>query len=157
MKKSLTLLFYSNGNEFEQAMGKTSEFLTAHGVADEAIKKQILIIKELITICMQYSSLKAPQQQMTVHIDISKDRITAEVSNPIHGLQSKKLEKLDKTIQFIRGHQDPFEAYLKLKAISGNRSDELALAKLASESKTMIDFFVSDENILNMSAVVPIN
>jgi hypothetical protein len=157
MKKSITFLLDSNGNEVKKVREKTSEFLKLHGVADEAIKKQMMIVKELVKTCVQYSGFKSPQQKMTVQLHIHKDKITAEVSNSINGIQKKKLEKLDKTIQFIRGYQDPFEAYLKLKAISGNGSNELALAKLACEGKTIIDFFVSEDNIMNMSAVGTIN
>lgn len=157
MNKSTTFLLDSNGKEFEKVIRKTSNFLKLHGVADDAIKKQIMIVKELFIICLDYSGFESPQQKMTVQIDISKDKITAEVSNQINGVQSKKLEKLDKAIQFIRGYQDPFEAYLKLKAITCNGSSELALAKLAYEGQTTIDFFVDEDNILNMSAVVTMN
>ena len=157
MKKSIAFTLDSNGNEIEKYRGKISEFLKLHGVSDEVIEKQIMIVKELLKSCVRYSGFKVKQQKMTVQIHIRKNKITVEVSNPINGIQNKKLERLDKTIQFIRGYQDPFEAYLKLKAISGNRSNELALAKLAYEGKTVLDFFVGEDNIMNMSAIGTIN
>lgn len=137
--------------------GKTSCFLKSHGFPDKAIHEQIMIVEGLLKICMQYSGFKSSQEKMRVQIHISRDKITFEVSSPINGIQKKQLEELDKTIQFIHGYQDPLEAVLKFKEASGNGSNGLALAKLAYEGKATLDFFVSEENIINMSAIRTIN
>lgn len=137
--------------------GKTSSFLKSHGFSDKAIHEQIMIVEGLLKICMQYSGFKSSQEKMRVQIHISRDKITFEVSSPINGIQKKQLEELDKIIQFIHGYQDPFEAVLKFKEASGIGSKGLALAKLAYEGKATLDFFVSEENIINMSAIRTIN
>jgi hypothetical protein len=136
MNKSITFFLISNGNEIEKVRVKTSKFLKSYGLSDNIVREQIMIVKEF---------------------HISRDKITVEVSHPINGTQNEQLEELDKTIQFIRGYQDPFEALLKLKVASGNGSNRLALANLAYEGKTTLDFFVSEDNLMNMSAVRTIN
>ena len=157
MKKSIIFSMNSNRNEIEIASEKTSHFLKSHGFSHKAVREQIMIVEELIKTCMQYSGIRSLQNKVRVQIEVSKDKIIFEVSSPINGIPKKQLEELDKTIQFIHGYQDPFEAYLKLKAKSGNGSNGLALAKLSHEGKTTIDFFVSEDNIINMSAVRRIN
>ena len=155
MKKSI--IFFLNSNETEIISEKTSYFLKSHGFTEKAVHEQIMIVKELLKICMQYSGFKSSQEKMRVQIHISSDKITFEVSSPINGIEKKQLEELDKTIQFIHGYQDPFEAFLKFKEASGNGSKGLALAKLAHEGKATLDFYVSEDNIINMSAIRMIN
>jgi hypothetical protein len=157
MKKSITFFLNSNGNDAEEVRKKSANFLRSHGVTEESVQKKIMLIKELLKIFVQYNSFKPPQKKMTVQFHICRNKITFEVSNPIKGIQTEKLERLDKTIQFLRGYQDPLEAYLKLKDRSDFGPDELALAKLNYEGKMMLDFFVSEDNIMTMSAVTAIN
>jgi hypothetical protein len=157
MKKSITFFLNSNGKEVTKVREKASNFLKLHGLSDKTLQEQIIIIKELLKTCRKYSGFNSPQGKMTVQIHINRNKIIVEVSNPINDVKNKQLQELDKIIQFIRGYQDPFEAFLKLKAASSNGSDGLVLAKLAYEGKTTIDFFVSEDNIMNMSAVRMIN
>ena len=74
----------------------------------------------------------------------------------------RQLNDLDKTIQLIRGYQDPFEPYMKkLRENPGNsiNSDTygIGLAKIAYEAGAVLDFFVDEDNILNLSAVRSLN
>ena len=131
MKKSITFFLNSNGNENEQVRAKTSNFLKSHSLSDKIVQEQIMIVKELLNICGQYTGIKSPQGKITVQIHISRDKITVEVSHPINGIQNKQLEKLDKTIQFIRGYQDPYEAFLKLKTLIKKSSFKYWIKKIA--------------------------
>jgi hypothetical protein len=153
MKKFIIFFLNSNINEIEIASEKTSFFLKSYGLPHNEVREQVMIVEELLKTCMQYSSFGSSQEKMRVQIEVSKDKIIFEVSSPINGIQKRQLEELDKTIQFIHGYQDPFEAFLKLKAASGNGSNGLALAKLSHEGKTTIDFFVGEDNIINIVAV----
>jgi hypothetical protein len=157
MKTFIKLSLNSNRGEIEKASEKTAEFLNSQGLPGKIVHEQIIILKELHKICQRYSIRKSQQRNMTVQILIQGDKITVEVSYPINGIQNKQLEELDKIIQFIRGHQDSFEAYLKLKENSFKCSNGLALAKLAYEGKTILDFFVSEQNMINMVAVRTLN
>jgi len=68
------------------------------------------------------------------------------------------LSKLDKTIQWIRGYQDPFEAYIeRIKEVSkkplNDMESGIGLVRIAYEGNALIDFFVAENNMLNVSVV----
>ena len=157
MKESITFNLKPNGHEIEKIRGKSCNFLKSHGLPDSTVQEHTMILNELVKICMKYTNSKPSEIMMTVQIHISENKITVEVSNPIDQIDNNLLDELDKTIQFIRGYQDPFEALIKMKEVSKNShlngSSGIGLARLAYEGKTMLDFFVSEDNMMNMSAV----
>ena len=72
--------------------------------------------------------------------------------------QYLRLKKLDDTIQWIRGYQSPFEAYVeKLKQVSAQPyapgESGLGLARIAYEGQCVLDFYVDETDVLAMSAV----
>jgi len=72
-------------------------------------------------------------------------------------MSDENLRRLDETIQWIRGYQSPFEAYVeKLKEVStGENQGEsgLGLVRIAYEGQSILDFYVDEQNMLAMSAV----
>jgi hypothetical protein len=61
-------------------------------------------------------------------------------------------------IQWIRGFQDPFEAYVeRMKIVSAqpysNGESGLGLTRIAYEGRSVIDFYVDEGNVLAVSAV----
>jgi len=87
--------------------------------------------------------------------------VTIEVNNPVDESTSHDLRRLDRTIQWIRGYQDSFEAYIeRMKEISKkplkDEESGLGLVRIAYEGKAILDFFVRDDNMLNVSAVTRI-
>jgi hypothetical protein len=71
------------------------------------------------------------------------------------------LKKLDQTIQWIRGYQNPFQAYVeRMKEVSVKALDDLesglGLVRIAYEGKCILDFFVNEENMLAVSALLPL-
>jgi hypothetical protein len=96
-----------------------------------------------------------------VDIHQNENIITVEVINPIDPTDTgahNHLKRMDKTVQWIRGYQDPFEAYVeKLKEVSrrplNDEESGLGLVRIAYEGKAILDFFVSEEGSLNVSAV----
>ena len=157
MKESITFNLKPNGHEIEKIRGKSCNFLKSHGLPDSTVQEHTFILKELVKTCIKYTNSKTSEKIMTVQIHINENKIIVEVSNPIDEIDNNLLEELDKTIQFIRGYQDPFEALIKMKEVSKNShfkgSNGIGLARLAYEGRTMLDFFVSEDNIMNMSAV----
>lgn len=70
----------------------------------------------------------------------------------------QRLRQLDDTIQWIRGFQNPFEAYVeRLKAVSSTPHQSgqsgLGLARVAYEGRCLLDFYVDASGILALSAV----
>ena len=162
MKKSMEFKLKSNGNELEELEQKTSNFLKYHGYPDSTIHAQLMILRELITSGKKIDDLRLSEFEMSVDLQIENDSITVEVKKSVCESAYGKLEELDKEIQWIRGYQDPFEPYsIKLaEASSTSHSAEtvgFGLAKIAYEADAIIDFYVSEDNILNLSAVCNLN
>ena len=83
--------------------------------------------------------------------------VIVEVRAPAHR-DPVKLRKLDESIQWIRGYQSPFEAYVeKLKQVSAQPyapgESGLGLARIAYEGQCVLDFYVDETDVLAMSAV----
>ena len=157
MNKSIRFIVIPNEIKSDKIREKTLNFFESQGLAKKLAHEQVNILIGLMENCLYYSGCISPKDKMSISIFISEDSITTEVSNPIKSLENNKLNKLDKTIQFIRGYQDPFEAYMLLQSEYNEGSSELALAKLACESRSLIDFFVSADNIISMSAFRKLN
>jgi hypothetical protein len=158
MENSIRLNLKPNGGEIEIAGQKSSNFLKSHGFSDDVVDTQIMILRELINNGIKYGKFTSSKNKIIVNIFISKKEITFEVKNPIDETCFDGLRELDKTIQFIRGYQDPFEPYLikrREAALnpSPNDTNGLGLAKIAYEGGAMLDFFVGEDNFMNLFAV----
>ena len=127
-------------------------------IAERKEPNKLIEVFSLIENSMKYGIFKSPQDKVVAEILIDEKTVTAEVINPIDTNVFKHLRRLDRTIQWVRGYQDPFEAYVeRLKDVSKKPlSDEesgLGLTRIAYEGKAIVDFFLSEENLLNVSAV----
>ena len=162
MKKTMEFSLKSNGGEIEKLERKSSNFLKYHGYSGDTIQAQIMILKELIISGQKVDDLNPSEFEMSVHLHIEDNTITVEVTKSICESAYGKLEELDKTIQWIRGCQDPLEHYMiNLPEASGASSmagtDGLELVRIAHEADAIIDFYVSEDNVLNLSAVSNLN
>jgi hypothetical protein len=158
IKKSIRFDLSPDGGGIEEADQKSSRFLKTHGFSKEAVDTQVMILRELIHNGLKYGKCTRTEDKMAVNISIEEYTITLEVQNSVDETCCERLKELDKTIQFIRGYQDPFEAYmLKQKEAfqdtSSSESNGLGLARIAYEGNAVLDFFVSEDNILNLYAV----
>jgi len=158
MKNSIRLNLKPTGGEIKRAGRKSSDFLKSHGFSDDAVETQIMILRELINSGIKYGKFSSSKNKIIATIFISEKEITFEVKNPVDETCSDGIRELDKTIQFIRGYQDPFEPYLikRQEAAldpSPNDTNGLGLAKIAYEGRAMLDFFVGEDNFMNLFAV----
>ena len=158
MKKSMKLIVEAKWDEIEKARNKSSRFLKSHGLSSESVQSFTMVVSELIENSMKYGTFTPLRNQVVVDIRVDRHHVTAEVMNPTDKTVFNHLNKLDKMVQWIRGYQDPFEAYVeRLKEVSkkplNDEESGLGLTRIAYEGKSIIDFFLSDENLLNVSAV----
>jgi len=157
MDRSMTLNLKPYENEIHGVTEKSSRFLKSHGFSNETIQSQLTVIEELIKNGLSYGKFN-PSAKMMVKIQLEANAITVEVSSPVGKSACNRLIELDKMIQWMRGYQDPYEAYLKKLNENSNRSPDeksngLGLVKAAYEGKAILDFVVNEDNILNVSAV----
>ena len=152
----------SKGGEIKKLERKSSNFLKSKGYSDDIIETQLMILKELIISSKEFDDLRPSEFEMSVQLHIEDNTITVEVKKPVCESDYGKLEELDRTIQWIRGYQDPLEQYMiNLAEASGAshiaETNGLGLARIAHEADAIIDFYVSEDNVLNLSAVSNLN
>lgn len=117
-----------------------------------------MVAQELLENAVKYGR---PQTDGRVHlsIDVATRHVTIEVKSAATSDPSQ-LKKLDDTIQWIRGFQNPFEAYVeRLKEVSAQPYVEgqsgLGLPRVAYEGQCILDFYVDETDTLALSAVYP--
>jgi hypothetical protein len=161
MKQSLIITVKPQWDEIENARIEAGTYLQSLGLMRDAVHSLTMVISELIENGIKYGSFSTPEDAVEVDINQNEDIITVEVINPLDTKDKtarNHLTKLDKTVQWIRGYQDPFEAYVeKLKEVSRrplkDEESGLGLVRIAYEGKAILDFFVGEEGSLNVSAV----
>jgi hypothetical protein len=158
MKKSMKLVVEAKWDEIEKARNKSSRFLASQGLPNDSVQAFTMVVSELIENSMKYGTFEPSRNKVIVDIRIDERVVTAEVINPIDKSVYQHLKQLDRTIQWIRGYQNPFEAYVeRLREVSkkplSDQESGLGLTRIAYEGKAIVDFFLSDENLLNVSAV----
>jgi len=161
MKKSIEFKVKPEWDEIEKIRNESAEFLQANELTDDTIHSLSMIISELIENGIKYGNFKMVENRVAVIINIDRNTVTIEVLNPVDENADKHLSRLDKTIQWIRGYQDPFEAYIeRIKEVSKkplkDAESGIGLVRIAYEGKALLDFFVGENSILNVSVVANI-
>lgn len=119
--------------------------------------------QELLENAVKYGRFDAaqngsdPDTIIELILDIADRAVTIEVRNPVDD-DPARLKRLDDTIQWVRGYQNPFEAYVeRMKEVSSQPytpgQSGLGLTRIAYEGQCILDFFVDDRNTLAVSAV----
>ena len=162
MKRSINLKLKPKWDEIEKIRKKSSAFLESHGFPYDTVHALTMVISELTENAIKYGNFKQAKDKVLVSTHVGENIITIEVVNPTNGEEQKNLRKLDRSIQWIRGFQDSFEAYIeKLKEVSkkplSDGESGLGLVRIAYEGKAIIDFFIGEGGRLNVSAVSHLN
>ncbi|MBW2582816.1 MAG: ATP-binding protein [Deltaproteobacteria bacterium] len=158
MNKSIEFDVKPDWDEIEKVRNESADFLQSHELSDDTIHSLSMIISELIENGLKYGDFKTEGNKVVVIINVATNMITVEVLNPVDESAYEHLSKLDKTIQWIRGYQDPFEAYIeRIKEVSKkplhDMESGIGLVRIAYEGNALLDFFVAENNMLNVSVV----
>jgi hypothetical protein len=99
--------------------------------------------------------MNSSHDRISVVIHVKANSILTEVREPIDAGNRSRVDELDKTIQFIKGHQDPLDAYIKMKRTANTSTPYggLSLARITCEAGAVVDYFVDEDDILNLSAI----
>jgi hypothetical protein len=127
------------------------------GLPDDEVYALCMVTQELLENAVKYGEFEHERDGVSLAIRASPTEVTIEVRNPV-ATDPARLRKFDQAVQWIRGFQDPFEAYVqKMKAASFHRYSEgqsgLGLARMAYEGRCVVDFFVDGDNTLAVSAI----
>lgn len=158
MKKSISFTLKFSGHELEKLEQKSSKFLKEHGYPNTTIKTQTTILRELISSGRKIDNHNVSGMDMCVYWQIEKNSIILEIKKSVSETACDRLMELDRVVQWIRACPDPFESYSTglpkaSEALQMAESVGSGLAKIAHETDAIIDFYVNENNILNLSAV----
>jgi len=150
-----------NWDEIETTQNILSDILKDEGFDQDTIDSQIMVISELIENAIKYSHFTSKFPKIEATIKITKRNITIEVKSPANEESNVHIIRLDKTIQWVRGFQNPFEAYvMRLKKIAikplSDKDSGLGIVRIAYEGQSVVDFYINDENIISISSVYQI-
>jgi hypothetical protein len=161
MDKRIDLKFKPAPDAIKRATRCGRQFLKSHGLARGTIQSQATILYGLIQTVMEYGTLQAAEDQISVTLEVDNGSIHVEVRNTVDQTADERLEALDHTIQCIRGYHDPFEAYRRLKhsptELLSRHPSRLSLAEVTLKSGATLDFVVDEDNVLRLSAVTRTN
>ncbi|HZA50478.1 MAG TPA: ATP-binding protein [Myxococcaceae bacterium] len=138
---------------------ETARFLGGLGLPRDVIDAVAMVACELTENATKYGSFRdGSQREIGVRVSVGSRDVMVEVRNPVSPAADENLAQLDRMVQWIRGYQDPFEAYLqRLKELSveGLEStvSRLGLVRIAYEGQSVLDFYVNEENVLAVSAI----
>lgn len=140
----------------KSAWDPSMELLLEAGFSRDIAYSLCMSGQELLENAVKYGAFR-PGDQIDLVLELGKRAITLEVRNPVDD-DPERLKRLDDTIQWIRGYQNPFEAYVeKMKEVSSQPytpgQSGLGLTRIAYEGQCILDFYVDDANILAVSAV----
>ena len=158
MTKTFTMTVEPRWEAVDDARRKSIGFLDAGRVSPERIQALSMVVCELLENGLKYGHYQSDDDKLTLEITLTAEDATVEVLNPFDEAARKHLRRLDQTVQWIRGYQDPFQAYIeKLKEVAKKPLDDqesgLGLVRIAYEGRAILDFFVPEEGMLNVSAV----
>src|SRR5687767_10732283 len=113
MAASISIRIKPDWDEVETVRAKSAEFLRQHGLASEVIDALSMVTCELTENAVKYGYyVPGGVEDIQVSVDLESDSVTVEVKSPVRSRDEEGLLRLDQMIQWIRGYQDPFEAYL---------------------------------------------
>lgn len=115
-----------------------------------------MVAQELLENAVKYGAF-GPGEAVRIRVRVERDDVTVEVASRL-GVDDAHLRVFDRTVQWIRSFQDPFEAYVeRLKQVSAepyaHGKSGLGLTRIAYEGRCALDFYVDSGNTLAVSAV----
>lgn len=157
MKKEFKLKVIPEWSEINNVYSAANEYFSSFDFDPDYINRITMVTCELVENAIKYGDFKEGDV-VKVDVKIHKKQITVMVKNPIGKQSLPYLRELDKTIQWVRSFQNSYEAYIeRMRKISTEpfsyKKSELGIVRITHEGQAIIDFFIHEEKMLNVSAV----
>ena len=158
MEPGLQLELEPRWEELPALRKKTAEFLGKKQLSRDVVDAVTMVTCELTENATKYGAFENGVRHIAVRVTVHPNEVSVEVAQPVDPKDSDNLNQLDRMVQWIRGYQDPFEAYLqRLKDLSTEGFDStesrLGLVRIAYEGQSVIDFYVNEQHVLSVSAI----
>jgi hypothetical protein len=130
--------------------------LSSTGLTQDEAYQLAMVAQELLENAVKYGAFGCGER-IGLDVRVAPEDVIVEVKSRV-GVDDAHLRRFDQTIQWIRGFQDPFEAYVeRLKHVAARPHVQgesgLGLTRIAYEGRCALDFYVDEENVLAVSAV----
>ncbi len=160
MKNDFKMNVAANWIEIDNVYTASNKFFSSFKFDLNNIDRATMVTCELVENAIKYGNFEK-NKTVDIGVKIQKKKATIIVKNPIGKKSETYLRELDKTVQWIRGFQNSYEAYIeRMKKISTEPmsylKSELGIVRITYEGQAIIDFFIQDEKMLNVSAVLEI-
>ncbi|MFV8833361.1 hypothetical protein [Aquisalimonas sp.] len=154
MTHELDLTLRPDWQEVEQLNQQAMTFLTDTGMAHAEVDTYTMVICELAENSIKYGDSSQP---ICLNVKVRDKSVCVQVKNKVRSEAHGHLRELDQTLQWIRGVQDPYQAYLeRIRELSrepiANARSCLGLIRIMYEGHSDVDF-VLDDDTLNVSAL----
>ena len=161
MEPVLQLTVRPQQEETDAARTQAVSFLRGHAFGEATIQATEMVLCELTLNATRYGAFHQTPQPVSIAITVQGTTVTIEVRSPVASPHDEHLRRLDRAVQWIRGFQNPFEAYVeRLKEVSAQSIESsessdsgLGLVRIAYEGQSILDFFMPEQNVLSVSAV----
>lgn len=146
-----------NWDDIDRARDEAVAFLHQQQLHPSIVDAVGMVVGELLENGVKYGR-HGSGAPIEYSVTVAPDAVTVEVLSPAVEDDDPHLQRLDRTIQWIRGYQNPFEAYIEtLKNIArrplDDRESGLGLVRIAYEGKSILDFYLTDDNRVAVSAI----
>ena len=162
MDRELRIGLRQEWSEVQRVNEQTLQFLRTCGLPEDTVDTLTMVSCELVENAIKYSSRGGNDEEcIDLLLTVDEPLLTVHVTNPIGEGSHHHLRQLDRTLQWVRGFQDPFQAYMERvreisrELMSSNRSG-LGIVRIAYEARATIDFIVGEDDTLSVSAVAEI-
>ncbi|MGB8931466.1 MAG: hypothetical protein WCC48_09505 [Anaeromyxobacteraceae bacterium] len=157
MDSALNLQLRPDWDAIRETWDRCGRHFESNGLTRDEAYGLCMVVQELLENAVKYGRFTAGKPPVELALDVTPQEVTVEVKSPV-GVGSTELAEFDRTIQWIRGFQDPFEPYLeRLKLASaqawGSGVAGLGLTRVAYEGRCVLDFYVDASDTLAVSAV----
>jgi hypothetical protein len=158
MQLTLQLTLRPVWDEIDALGGRCMDFLKQEGLDADAQNALAMVACELAENATKYGHFRGDEKAVVkVALEVMPSHVTVIATNPVTQAEAESLAVLDQTIQWIRGFQDPFQAYLeRLRDVSSqalsSTESRLGLVRIAYEGQSTLDFYVGADGILVVSA-----
>lgn len=158
MENIMNIKIAPEWDNLESVRIKTEEFLKDKNLTRDIIDSIIMNISELMENAVKYGRFDDKIKEITATVAVTANDIIVEVKSPVRDEDDFHFKRLDKIIQWIRGYQNPFEAYIeKLKEVAiqpaGDSESGIGIIRIAYEGQSILDFYIDDSGIISVSAV----
>ncbi|RME19429.1 MAG: ATP-binding protein [Deltaproteobacteria bacterium] len=157
MSRRMERTFGRDWNLLAEIREEVADFLKKEGLDADTSYSLSMAACELAENALKYGRFSDPSDTARLQVVLDEEEVIVQVSNKVGPEQQEHLARLDEMVQWIRGFQDPFEAYVqRLKQVSAqsltSSESGLGLVRIAYEAGCIIDFILDDSNRVHVSA-----